>query len=83
LVDHTDPFTLGDYEFLERARVICASKVPYDKRQSAVAQLRRRGFKGTPYHCPLCGKWHTTKYNKVQGKQFSRRLSRLLRDNLG
>lgn len=77
---HIDPLTLPDEQFLERARAMCASKVPHVNRQSATAHLKRGGYSGTPYACPLCGNWHTTTYNKAQAKQFARRLSRLLRN---
>jgi len=80
LHSHTDPLTLADEAFLERAHTMCASKVPHLNRQSAIAHLKRGGYAGTPYACPLCGNWHTTTYDRAAAKRFSRRLSRLLRD---
>lgn len=77
---HTDPFQLPDDSFLNRARAMCSTKIPHLNRQAAVAHLRRGGYTGTPYHCPFCGDWHVTTYNRAQAKRFARRLSRLLRN---
>jgi hypothetical protein len=78
---HTDPLSLSDADFLERATAMCATKIPHPNRQAATAHLRRGHYSGTPYHCPICGDWHTTTYNRAQSKRFSRRLSRLLRSD--
>ena len=77
---HSDPLTLPDEAFLTRARAMCATKVPHPNRQAATAAMRRGSFNGTPYRCPICDAWHTTTYDRARSKQFSRRLSRLLRD---
>lgn len=77
---HIDPLSLPDDRFLERARYMCTTKVPHKNRQAASAHLRRGSYTGTPYHCPICGDWHTTTYDRAQAKRFSRRLSRLLRN---
>ena len=47
---------------------------------AATAAMRRGSYNGTPYRCPICDAWHTTTYDRARSKQFSRRLSRLLRD---
>lgn len=59
---------------------MCATKIPHLNRQAAAAHLRRGSYNGTPYHCPICGDWHTTTYDRAQAKRFARRLSRLLRN---
>lgn len=77
---HSDPLTVDDETFLDRARAMCTTKVPHPNRQAASAALRRGAYTGTPYRCPICDAWHTTTYDRARSKQFSRRLSRLLRD---
>jgi hypothetical protein len=79
LPTHIDPLSLPDNRFRYRARAMCATKIPHLNRQAAAAHLRRGSYNGTPYHCPLCGDWHTTTYDRAQAKRFARRLSRLLR----
>jgi len=77
---HTDPLSLNDAVFLERAHAMCATKIPHVNRQTATAHLRRGNYNGTPYRCPFCDCWHTTTYDRARSKQFARRLSRLLRN---
>lgn len=77
---HIDPLQLTDADFIERARAMCATKIPHLNRAAAAAHLRRGSYNGTPYHCPICGDWHTTTYDRAQAKRFARRLSRLLRN---
>ena len=79
---HSDPLTLDDAAFLARARAMCTTKVPYLNRPAATAALRRGSYTGTPYRCPICDAWHTTTYDRVRSKRFSRRLSRLLRESV-
>lgn len=74
-----DPLSLPDSDFLTKARAMCRCKAAFVTRAEAVALTRRGQFKGTPYLCHWCQQWHLTTYNRARAKQFTRRLSRLLR----
>lgn len=76
---HTNPLDLDDDAFLARAQAMCSTKAPYTTRPEAVAFAKRHGFSGAPYHCPWCGHWHLTTYDRARSKAFTRRLSRALR----
>ncbi|MFZ9655505.1 MAG: hypothetical protein ACO29V_07660 [Limnohabitans sp.] len=76
---HINPLDLDDDAFLEKAEAMCATKAAYTTRPEAVAFAKRRGFASAPYHCPWCGHWHLTSYNRARAKAFTRRLKRALR----
>lgn len=78
---HTDPFALGDDDFLMRAKQMCATKAAYINRAQATATTKRFRHPGTPYLCPWCSCYHITTYDRARAKAFMRRLSRLLRTN--
>lgn len=73
--------TCGDEEFLRRARVMCAQKVPYPTRAAIQTYLRNAGHNGHFYKCAFCGHYHHTTYDKHRSRVFNRRLKRLLRSH--
>ena len=75
---HIDPMTLGDEEFLSRARGMCREKVHYVNRNEAHTAQRRRGFNNHVYKCSICGYYHVTSYTKCRAKAFQKRLRSLL-----
>ena len=77
-MNHVDPLTLGDEEFLARARSTCAHKAAYTSRAEARTFLRNNGFNGTVYKCPFCDHYHHTTYDRCRAKQFNKRLRQLL-----
>ena len=79
-MDRIDPFTLGDDEFVSRARGMCREKAIYVNRVAAKTQQRRHGFNNHIYKCAICGHYHLTSYPKARAKAFNRRLRRLLND---
>lgn len=80
-VTHTDPMSLPDAEFLTRARDMCGTKAAFVTRAEAVATTNRHRYPGTPYRCPWCSSYHITTYDRARAKAFTRRLSRLLRED--
>lgn len=78
-VHHTDPFALSDDDFLAKAKNMCATKAGYVNRAQATSTTKRFKYPGTPYRCPWCSQYHITTYDRALAKQFTRRLSRLLR----
>lgn len=76
---HINPLDLSDEEFLKRAKHMCTTKAAYVSRAEASTFTRRRGYAMSAYHCPWCGYWHLTTYDRARAKAFTRRLKRLLR----
>ena len=70
--------SLGDEEFLARARSTCAHKAAYSTRAEGKTFLRNNGFTGTIYKCPFCDHYHHTTYDRCRAKQFNKRLRGLL-----
>lgn len=58
---------------------MCATKAAYVTRAEANTFARRRGYPLTSYHCPWCGYWHHTSFDRARARSFNRRLRRLLR----
>jgi len=70
--------SLGDEEFLARARSTCAHKAAYVTRAEGKTFLRNHGYTGSLYKCAFCNHYHHTKYDRCRAKAFSKRLKSLL-----
>ena len=71
--------TSDDRTFLHCAKSACEHKAAYVSRSEAQTALRRGSFRGKPYRCPFCGYWHNHTRNAAYSRDFTRRLSRLVR----
>ena len=67
-----NPLLLDAAAFVEHATLMCSGKAVYSSRSEAKAALKWRNFKGTPYHCPVCGEWHC----HTQSAKFARLFNR-------
>lgn len=70
--------TLGDEDFLTRARSTCEHKAAYSTRAEGKTFLRNHGYTGFLYKCPFCHHYHHTTYDRYRAKAFSKRLRILL-----
>ena len=75
---HINPMTLGDEDFLHRARSTCRHKAAYVTRAEIRTFLRRNSLSGSIYKCQICGYYHHTTYARPESKAFSKRLRSLL-----
>ena len=71
--------TLGDEDFVARARSTCAHKAAYSTRAELRTFLRDHDYKGSIYKCPFCNHYHHTTYDRCRNKAFSKRLQSLLK----
>ena len=74
--------TLGDEEFLARARSTCTHKAAYVSRAEGKTFLRNHGYAGSLYKCAICNHYHHTKYDRCRAKAFSKRLKGLLANSI-
>ena len=70
-----------DWQFLQSCRYSCSCKSAFATRAAATTYLNHSGFKGSVYHCPLCGHWHITTKPKDYAKRLRRKLRRILNDD--
>lgn len=74
--------SLGDEEFLARARSTCEHKAAYVTRAEGRTFLRNHGYTGSLYKCAFCNHYHHTKYDRCRAKAFSKRLRGLLSNSV-
>ena len=70
-----------DWNFLQACRYSCTTKSAFASRAAATTYLNHSKFKGSVYHCPICGHWHITTKDRAYAKRLRRKLRRLLNDN--